>query len=280
MTQYQERYKRQKEYHRSANLRAELADRRKRRGNSLSPRRSNNYHGYTSDDEGDGNITPENPDILTTEERRRLLEKRIKQLEENERKILELQLKERSSQQHSRYSERSYATSGKRADPEGPKYYFTERYSRTDNPDTFRTDLYDSFSIQDKPEETDEKMKEHAAINKISREYRANILNKAEKMIEDRKRREVEPLSGTNVSRVQEYVNQQQQMHLKQNARKERQNTTFVTKRPRSPLSDSEYIEVPEYIDTDTDVSLGYRIRRKGRSQWSIRDIPSAIQVM
>lgn len=213
--------------------------------------------------ETDRTVTPMDPTKLSTSERRTLLQRRIMELEENQRTINSIQSEIVHDKLKSTHSESS-------------------RHSKARHPDGYVSN-YNGSSVRDlhlssvgsSIPEHDIHMKDYGQyryisgvptndvqnVRKAGRSYRESVLNKAERLIHARKRRESS--SDDDTSRTRKRV-----------AKKK----MYVAKRSISPHSDNEFVEVPEAIESDmksTYENVPTRIRsRKSRS-----DVPSAVQV-
>ncbi|KAH3874361.1 hypothetical protein DPMN_037603, partial [Dreissena polymorpha] len=270
--------------------------------------------------------TPPDPSKLSTPDRKRLLLKRISQLEETDKYIDELN--NRMSTLSDRKSSRtSYAKSLVSNEYNTAKYVlntnsnprpFTvspipnstndvrhivvaQRYVSTNSPnrhspvrqsmtldvqprDNYAQSLAETYTVSPKKdripslpenEATKSSYKQYRYISdvptkgvknirKADRQYRKHVITKAEQLLNERKRRERMNDSALNVSaRTAQRLALNQPTHPKRS-------------RSRSPMSDTEYVEVPETIDDD--VISGFSGVNDRNRQLLLSGVPSAAQ--
>lgn len=251
--------------------------------------------------------TPVNPSELSSEDRKLLLQKRISQLEENDRYIYNLQLEmANNAREKSRNSDHSYSTdAGSRRVSETGTYVISR-----DSHEIGRKDSFTSIPIPEEDIDTsnydkyrylsDIRTKNVQNVRKADRNYRrsvldkaerllierrlrsrgrnrANIIKNAERILEDRKAREY-------TTRLNDSDNERPQKQRNPNHNTLNPNVDYVETRsrsPRSPRSEDEFVEVPEYVDSDSSSTVrAYSLPPPPRTQKSLRsDIPSAAQV-
>ncbi|XP_052761034.1 echinoderm microtubule-associated protein-like 1 isoform X3 [Mya arenaria] len=254
--------------------------------------------------------TPTDPSKLSTADRKKLLLKRISQLEETDQYIDNLQTEMAATARQNSQSGHASSVNSVHRTP-SPRYDMkaglsdrtllnspnnfrpasqirvrsrenrldTERHLRA--PNDLGNTLSETYTVSSKPPVyktssipgndiingdytnyrylTDIKTRNVQNIRKVDRKYRTSILNKAEKLLNERKRRQL-PSTGEESQRTLQ--------------RRLSRNRTY-TKRPlsRSPISDSDIVEVPETLDSAPSSAI---LPRRWKSRRS--DIPSAAQ--
>lgn len=189
--------------------------------------------------------TPTDPSKLTSSARRRLLEKRIQELEENERRISTLQLemaqkreKSRNSQvsQHSQFEKSSGHYFTDTVDKE--RYILASKLSSITSP-IREDDVPDSHNRNNRDISNLKTEEGVQYVLKRGRSQRTSILNKAERLLNERKRREFNTSSDGDSDRPRDsYLSK---------------NVTYVAKRSRSksPINDTQFVLVPEVVEND-----------------------------
>ena len=243
--------------------------------------------------------TPVDPAELSSADRKRLLEKRISQLEENERHIANIQQEmAHSSREKSRTSYHSQNSGSRR--PSDSDTYVISRGSKASisnasmpiPEDEIDTTDYDKYRYM-----SDVTTKNVRNVRKAGRNYRMSVRSKAEQLLIDRRIRSrgrqrasvikntEQMLSGRNTKDYRADDNYKENINrsTQANSRPPRPRDRFFPckdDRSWSSPSDDEFVEVPEYVDSDTSsVHRAYSLPPP-RTRKSMRsDIPSAAQV-
>lgn len=257
--------------------------------------------------------TPVDPSELSPSDRKLLLEKRISQLEENEKIISSLQLEMANNvRERSRYSSQSNSNSSRRQS-DSDTYVISRGSNHNGNVASFAngpipeddidTSKYDKYrylsdlgycgvqnvrkadksyrmSVRDKAE----RLLIERRIRSRGRK-RASIIRNTEQMLKERKAKDYSGSSSDeDLERLRYQNSAQRQTSIAKNTIQQPYLTipTNADKRSRSPKSEDEFVEVPLYVGYESDTSSGLypyslpppQTRKSRRS-----DVPSAVQV-
>lgn len=241
--------------------------------------------------------TPLDPAELSSEDRKLLLEKRIAQLEENEKYISNIQLEMANSfREKSRTSYNSLSTGSRRPSDSDTciisrDSYETERKASFSNmpipEDEIDTTNYDKYRYL-----SDVKTGGVQNVRKADRNYRISVRSKAERLLMERRIRSRGRKRAAVIRNTEQMLKErntgdyspgfsdsENQVEQNRIPRPRDQYLPNVDNRSRSPRSDDEFVEVPEYVESDTSSVYAYSLPPP-RTRKSMRsDIPSVVQV-
>jgi hypothetical protein len=251
MTEYQHIYNKKRAY---------------RKAQTDNVRASKNYkhQSHRSEQASDRSTTPLDPRRLTSAERRTLLQQRIMELEDNQRIINNIQNEIVRDKQKSRYSDHAkrMETSkydlyvGPYKDPPVRQSIRSSYDTVEQDKDIFKTD-YSQFRYRG-----GERTYHVQNVRKAGRSRRKSILDKAEELINARKRRD--------------YLSDNENYRSRKAKHK-----VYVSERLSSASSGEEYTFVPEDLDSDSS-SIKDTPRQQQQSRvhsWK-SGVPSVVQVI
>lgn len=252
MTEYRHIYNKKRAY-------------KKAQSNYVRASKSNKRQFHWTELASDRAITPLDPKRLTSAERRILLEQRIMELEDNQRIINDIQNEIVRDKQKSRYSDHAKHSHNSKYDlyvrpyKDPPlKHSFRSSYDSSEQENDMYKPDYSQFKYRDK-----ERTRHVQNVRRAGRSRRKSILDKAEELINARKRRDFS-----------------EDYELNNRSRKAKHNL-YVVERLSSASSDDEYVFVPENIDSDSSsIKDTPRQYQQSRVQSWKSGVPSVVQVM